>query len=84
MIVIMVVKASLTLGREEKPCMKGLVGLYIEVKIFSSWRGFFCSWSMGSIEPICLVCCYGRYKCIDVMRRVYFDSLEDAFVLWEV
>ena len=34
------VKASLTLGREEKPWVKGLVGLNIEVERFSSWRRF--------------------------------------------
>ena len=33
---------------------------------------------MGSIEAICLVCYYGRYKCIDVMRRMYFYILKEA------
>ena len=53
------VKASLTLGWEEMPWVKGLVGLNIEVERFSSWRGFCCSWSMGSIEAICLVVIMG-------------------------
>ena len=78
------VKAPLTLGREEMPWVKGLVGLNIEVERFSSWRGFCCSWSMGSIKAICLFCYYERYKCIDVMRKMYFDKLEEEFVLWEV
>ena len=33
------VKASLTLGREEKPWVKGLVGLDIIVEKSLSWRG---------------------------------------------
>ena len=64
------VEASLTLGREEMPWVKELVGFNIEVESFSSWRGFYCSWSMNSIGAICLVCYDGRYKCIDVMRRM--------------
>ena len=39
---------------DREPWMKGLVGINIEFESFSSWRGFFGSWSMGSIEAICL------------------------------
>ena len=38
LIVALGVKASLTLGREEKPWVKELVGLAIEVEKFFSWR----------------------------------------------
>ena len=48
-LILMGVKASLTLGREEMPLVKGLVELNIEVERFSSWRGFCCPSSMGSI-----------------------------------
>ena len=41
------VKASLTLGREEKPWVKGLVGLNNVVECLFSWReGGEISWSM--------------------------------------
>ena len=30
-----------------------------------------CSWSMGSIEVICLLY-FGRYKCVCVKRRIYW------------
>ncbi len=50
------VKASLTLGREEKPWVKVLVRLKIAVeKIYLIMTSCFLSWSMGSIEAIYLV-----------------------------
>ena len=57
--VIMGVNTSLTLRREEKPWVKGLVRLNIVVeKIYLMMRIFFLAWSMGSIEAIYL-CCFG-------------------------
>ena len=46
------------LGREEKPWVKGLVGLNNVVEKLSPCEGEI-SWSMGSIEAIFLLLCYG-------------------------
>ena len=105
---LMGVKASLTLGREEMPWVKGLVGFNIEFERFSSWRGFCCSWSMGSLKPYALFVImrcisvlmwwegcilialktghlyHGRYKCIDVIRRMYLIALKRHYAIVNV
>ena len=60
---LMGLKASLTLGREEKPWVKGLLGLNIvfEKILPHDEKFFFLSWSMGSIELKCLLM-FGRYN----------------------
>ena len=72
------VKASLTLGREEMHWVKGLFGFNNVVEKFSLvWRWFlYDSWSMGSMEAICLLH-FGRYKEMCV-RGGFIDSLEKA------
>ena len=55
-------KASLTLGREEKPRVKGLVGLNIEVQKSFSWGGDnFIEYGLHW-NPYAFLLFYGRYK----------------------
>ena len=61
----MSVKASLTLGREEKPWVKGLVGLNIVVEKFTSWWGVVISFMEYGLHWIHMpLCCFWRYKCM--------------------
>ena len=62
--VLMGVEASLTLGREEKPWVKGLVGLYIVVKkIHLMMRSYsFIHGVWAPFKPYSLV--FWRYKCM--------------------
>ena len=70
------VKASLTLGREEKPWVKGLVGLNIVVeKIYLMMRS--CSFFHGVwalLKPYALFC-FGGIS-VFVRRRRFYYSLE--------
>ena len=60
--IVMGVKASLTIGREEKPGVKGLVRLNIEVEKSFSWRGdSFMEYGLHW-KPCAFLLFYGRYK----------------------
>ena len=60
--VVLGVKASLTLGREEKPWVKGLVGLNIEVEKSFSWRGDSFHGVWAPLKTYAFLLFYGRYK----------------------
>ena len=72
--VITGVKASLTLGREEKPWVKGLVGLNNVVEGLFSWReGGRFDEVWAPLKPYAFCYFGGISVCV---RRRFYDSLE--------
>ena len=82
------VKASLTLGREYKPWVKGLIGAQqCSWEILPCELVLVCSWSMGSIESICLLD-FGRNKGVckeeDLLKalKMHVENLQLLYMLW--